>query len=96
MRCNSHTLIIGARWRASSHMIDRVISPAGMTSGLPTTGEVYVVADNEFQPVLSHFLERYNKQPLVVRGLGAGAEVTAGGVFSDLLQLASNLGAPSC
>ncbi|PWA87552.1 toll/interleukin-1 receptor (TIR) domain-containing protein [Artemisia annua] len=27
-----------------------VISPVGMTSGLPTTGEVYVVANNEFQP----------------------------------------------
>ena len=38
---------------------------------------------------------RYFKQPLIVRGPGAGAEVTAGGVFSDLLRLASYLGAPS-
>jgi len=29
------------------------------------------------------------------RGPGAGAEVTAGGVFSDLLRLAAYLGAPS-
>lgn len=34
-------------------------------------------------------------QPLIVRGPGAGAEVTAGGVFSDLLRLAAYLGAPS-
>ena len=34
-------------------------------------------------------------QPLIVRGPGAGAEVTAGGVFSDVLRLAAYLGAPS-
>lgn len=46
--------------------------------------------------IIAFTTERYNKQPLIVRGPGAGAEVTAGGVFSDLLRLASNLGAPSC
>ncbi len=39
--------------------------------------------------------ERYNEQPLVVQGPGAGAEVTAAGVFGDLLRLAGYLGAPS-
>ncbi|GJQ14358.1 hypothetical protein GpartN1_g6149.t1 [Galdieria partita] len=38
---------------------------------------------------------RYDNQPLVVQGPGAGADVTAGGVFADLLRLASYLGAPS-
>jgi aspartokinase/homoserine dehydrogenase 1 len=37
---------------------------------------------------------RYNTQPMVVRGPGAGPEVTAAGVFADLLRLASFLGAP--
>lgn len=37
---------------------------------------------------------RYNRQPLVIQGPGAGPEVTAGGVFADLLRLASALGAP--
>jgi len=32
--------------------------------------------------------ERYCHNPLVVRGPGAGAEVTAGGVFADILKLA--------
>lgn len=36
---------------------------------------------------------RYNRQPLVIQGPGAGPEVTAGGVFADLLRLASALGA---
>jgi len=38
---------------------------------------------------------RYKRQPLFIRGPGAGADVTAGGVFSDLLKLAAYLGAPS-
>ncbi|KAL8170616.1 hypothetical protein V2J09_022420 [Rumex salicifolius] len=38
---------------------------------------------------------RYKDQPLIVRGPGAGAQVTAGGIFSDVLRLASYLGAPS-
>ncbi|KAL3513344.1 hypothetical protein ACH5RR_026061 [Cinchona calisaya] len=45
--------------------------------------------------IIAFTSERYKKQPLIVRGPGAGAEVTAGGVFSDILRLASYLGAPS-
>ena len=36
---------------------------------------------------------RYHTNPLVVQGPGAGPEVTAGGVFADLLRLANYLGA---
>lgn len=39
--------------------------------------------------------QRYYEQPLVVQGPGAGPQVTAGGVFADLLRLANYLGAPS-
>eukprot|EP00271_Cylindrocystis_brebissonii_P004896 TRINITY_DN16821_c0_g1_i1.p1 TRINITY_DN16821_c0_g1~~TRINITY_DN16821_c0_g1_i1.p1 ORF type:complete len:958 (-),score=174.47 TRINITY_DN16821_c0_g1_i1:780-3653(-) len=46
--------------------------------------------------IIAFTTQRYKtNQPLVVRGPGAGAEVTAGGVFSDMLRLASYLGAPS-
>ncbi len=38
--------------------------------------------------------ERYHDNPLVVQGPGAGPEVTAGGVFADLLRVAAHLGAP--
>ena len=37
--------------------------------------------------------QRYSNTPLIVRGPGAGAEVTAAGIFSDLLRLSSHLGA---
>jgi bifunctional aspartokinase / homoserine dehydrogenase 1 len=36
---------------------------------------------------------RYCDNPLIVQGPGAGPDVTAGGVFSDLLRLSAYLGA---
>lgn len=44
--------------------------------------------------LVSFRTKRYNAQPMIVRGPGAGPEVTAAGVFADLLRLASFLGAP--
>lgn len=45
--------------------------------------------------IVSFHTKRYDAQPLVVQGPGAGADVTAAGVFADLLRLAAYLGAPS-
>lgn len=45
--------------------------------------------------LVSFTTSRYLRQPLIVRGPGAGPEVTAAGVFSDLLRVAFYLGAPS-
>ncbi|GAU31092.1 hypothetical protein TSUD_322290 [Trifolium subterraneum] len=45
--------------------------------------------------IIAFTTRRYRYQPLIVRGPGAGAQVTAGGIFSDILRLASYLGAPS-
>ncbi|XP_022718393.1 bifunctional aspartokinase/homoserine dehydrogenase 1, chloroplastic isoform X2 [Durio zibethinus] len=45
--------------------------------------------------IIAFTTTRYKEQPLIVRGPGAGAQVTAGGIFSDILRLASYLGAPS-
>ncbi|MBM4233133.1 MAG: bifunctional aspartate kinase/homoserine dehydrogenase I [Gammaproteobacteria bacterium] len=36
---------------------------------------------------------RYHNNPLIVQGPGAGPEVTAGGIFADLLRLSAYLGA---
>lgn len=38
---------------------------------------------------------RYDALPLIIRGPGAGAEVTAAGCFADMLQLIRYLGARS-
>jgi bifunctional aspartokinase / homoserine dehydrogenase 1 len=43
--------------------------------------------------VVRYATDRYCNNPLIVQGPGAGPEVTAGGVFADLLRLAAYLGA---
>lgn len=43
--------------------------------------------------IVRYTTRRYNLNPLIVQGPGAGPEVTAAGVFADLLRLASYLGA---
>jgi len=36
--------------------------------------------------VVLFYTDRYKEQPMVVKGAGAGAEVTASGVFADILR----------
>jgi len=36
------------------------------------------------------YTDRYKEQPLIIKGAGAGAEVTASGVFSDIIKLAQH------
>jgi bifunctional aspartokinase / homoserine dehydrogenase 1 len=45
-------------------------------------------ADN----VISFTTKRYHDRPLVIKGPGAGAEVTASGVFADIVAIGSHLG----
>jgi aspartokinase/homoserine dehydrogenase 1 len=49
---------------------------------------------SESDNVVSYRTARYDVQPMIVRGPGAGPAVTAAGVFADLLRLATFLGAP--
>ena len=43
--------------------------------------------------IVQFVTQRYQDNPLIVRGPGAGPAVTAGGVFADLLRLCTVLGA---
>jgi len=43
--------------------------------------------------VVRFITSRYDRNPLVVQGPGAGPAVTAGGVFADLLRVCAYLGA---
>lgn len=47
----------------------------------------YVLYGND--NIIAFFTERYQKSPLVIQGPGAGAEVTAAGVFADILRTAA-------
>jgi len=65
--------------------------------GTAKVGLMAVDADNAFSHlqltdnIVQFKTERYSSNPLVIQGPGAGPEVTAGGVFGDLLSLAASL-----
>jgi aspartokinase/homoserine dehydrogenase 1 len=66
--------------------------------GEASVGLEKVAADAPFSNISStdnivqFVTDRYSTNPLVIQGPGAGPEVTAGGVFGDLLKLAAFLG----
>lgn len=68
---------------------------AGTEGGKAKIGMQLVSSDDPFyglsgaDNMIVITTERYHTRPLVVKGPGAGAEVTAGGVFADLLTIAN-------
>jgi bifunctional aspartokinase / homoserine dehydrogenase 1 len=75
--------------------VGSIESDGRMTAGLRTYPIDHPFANlTGSDNIVSFQTVRYNKQPMIVRGPGAGPEVTAAGVFADLLRLASFLGAP--
>ena len=40
--------------------------------------------------IILFFTQRYQEQPLIVKGAGAGSEVTAAGVFADIIRISRN------
>ena len=68
-------------------------------SGNARVGLVQLPRDHAFanirltDNIVQFSTKRYRDNPLVVQGPGAGPEVTAAGVFADLLRVAASLGA---
>jgi len=71
-------------------------SPAGIGGGKNKAGVglQHIDPQSDFyhlygkDNVVLFYTERYPEQPLVVKGAGAGAEVTASGVFADIIRAA--------
>ena len=40
--------------------------------------------------IVLFFTERYSQQPLIIKGAGAGAAVTASGLFADIIRIGNN------
>ncbi|MGI8432522.1 MAG: hypothetical protein ACR2MW_09575 [Chthoniobacterales bacterium] len=71
-----------------------VIDPAGACSvALQSYPRAHAFAGTSGSDnIVAFTTARYHTNSLIVQGPGAGPEVTAGGVFADLLRLASYLG----
>jgi bifunctional aspartokinase / homoserine dehydrogenase 1 len=61
------------------------VAPVGVDASHPAAGL------RGAEGFVAFHTERYSQYPLVVRGAGAGGDVTAAGVLADILRLAQNL-----
>jgi aspartokinase/homoserine dehydrogenase 1 len=62
-------------------------------NGKAKVGLQHIAADSDFyhlygkDNLVLFYSDRYPQQPLVIKGAGAGADVTASGVFADILRV---------
>lgn len=65
---------------------------ATFENGKARTGLKEISEDQDFyhlygkDNIVLYYTKRYTEQPLIIKGAGAGAEVTASGVFADILR----------
>ena len=64
-----------------------------MEKGKAAVGLQEIDPDHDFynlegsDNIILFYTNRYKEQPLIVKGAGAGAEVTAGGIFGDIMRI---------
>jgi aspartokinase/homoserine dehydrogenase 1 len=67
---------------------------ASYENGKAAVGLRHIPADSDFyhlygkDNLVLFYTDRYPEQPLVIKGAGAGADVTASGVFADMIRVA--------
>ncbi len=78
-----------ARGRGKQLVYAATIDASGIRLGLREVGpDEPLFGIHDAENVVAFTTERYSTMPLVVRGPGAGAEVTAGGIFADIVRVA--------
>jgi aspartokinase/homoserine dehydrogenase 1 len=71
-----------------------VTSLEGVGGGKARVGLQHIAASSDFyhlygkDNIVLFYTHRYPEQPLVIKGAGAGADVTASGVFADIIRVA--------
>jgi aspartokinase/homoserine dehydrogenase 1 len=87
--------LAGARARGKVlRYVGKVTADGHATVGLAELDAKHAFANIALTDNVVRFAtQRYCDNPLIVQGPGAGPEVTAGGVFADLLRVAAYLGA---
>ena len=75
----------GKRWRFVAKMEDGRYSVS--LCAVPQQHSFYVLDGSNNIILLT--TERYNRHPMLIQGYGAGADVTAAGVFADIMSIAN-------
>ncbi len=66
---------------------DHSVEAKVVLQGVDSTSDYYTLSGSD--NILILYTDRYHKQPMVIKGAGAGADVTASGIFGDIIR-ASN------
>ena len=65
-------------------------------NGKASVGIKYIPKNHDFynlegsDNIVLFYTDRYKSQPLIVKGAGAGSEVTASGIFADIIRVSRN------
>ena len=86
------------KWKAADAQGERLkyVGSFDAKTGKASTGLTTVPADHPFfniegtDNIVLLTTDRYAERPLIIQGAGAGAAVTAMGVFGDLIRIASS------
>ncbi|TXD61481.1 bifunctional aspartate kinase/homoserine dehydrogenase I [Polaribacter sp. IC066] len=68
---------------------------AEFANGKANVGLQHIASDHPFynldgsDNIVLFFTERYPENPLIIKGAGAGADVTASGIFADVIRIAN-------
>ncbi len=80
----------------TTHENSKVRYVAELKGSKATTGLKFIKDDHPFYQlegsdnIVLFYTERYSEQPLVIKGAGAGAQVTASGIFADIMRITSS------
>lgn len=70
---------------------------AQFENGKASAGLQFISPDHPFynlegkDNIVLFYTDRYANQPLIIKGAGAGADVTASGIFADVIRVGSNV-----
>jgi aspartokinase/homoserine dehydrogenase 1 len=99
-RLPAHDAAMRARFEAAAargkvlRYVGRITAEGAATVGVVELDRKHAFANIALTDNVVRFAtSRYCNNPLIVQGPGAGPEVTAGGIFADLLRLSAYLGA---
>jgi aspartokinase/homoserine dehydrogenase 1 len=98
LKLKNHDKAFNARWVKAIKKGCVLCYIATYENGKAKVGMQEIGADHPFynisgiENIVSITTKYFDKKPLVIRGMGAGARLTASGVLSDILKVSNNLG----
>ena len=91
-----HQLHFETIYKEAENKESRLKYVASFENGKASVGLQYIDKNHPFynlegkDNIVLFFTNRYSEQPLLIKGAGAGADVTASGIFADVIRVGNN------